>query len=59
MAGDILAEPLPIATGPSWGRIERPGLGVEVDETRLARYHQDFLDHGDFPPYGDKFARPA
>ena len=28
MAGDILTEPLPIATGPSWGLIERPGLGA-------------------------------
>lgn len=37
--------------GPRWGRIEAPGLGVEVDEKKLARYHQDYLDHGEFPPY--------
>ena len=55
MADDILAAPLPIATGPTWGRIDAPGLGVEVDEAKLARYHQDFLDHGEFPPYGDRF----
>ena len=59
MEGDILTEPLPIATGPSWGRIDAPGLGVAVDETKLARYHQDFLDHGDFPPYGAKFGKPV
>ena len=55
MADDILTEPLPIATGPKWGRIEAPGLGVEVDERKLARYHRDFLDQGQFPPYGDRF----
>jgi L-alanine-DL-glutamate epimerase-like enolase superfamily enzyme len=58
MADDILAEPLPIATGPSWGRIDAPGLGVEIDEQKLARYHQDYLDHGEFPPYGAKFGEP-
>ena len=55
MADDILAAPLPIANGPKWGPIEAPGLGVEVDEAKLARYHQGFLDRGQFPPYGDKF----
>ncbi|HEX5794713.1 MAG TPA: mandelate racemase/muconate lactonizing enzyme family protein, partial [Geminicoccaceae bacterium] len=59
MADDILAEPLPIATGPRWGRIEAPGLGVEVDERKLARYHRDFLDQGQFPPYGDRFPSSA
>jgi L-alanine-DL-glutamate epimerase-like enolase superfamily enzyme len=57
MADDILSEPLPIATGPRWGRIEAPGLGVEVDEAKLARYHQAYLDQGEFPPYGGKFSR--
>jgi glucarate dehydratase len=56
IAHDILTEPLPIATGPSWGPIDAPGLGVEIDAAKLARYHQAFLDHGDFPPYGDRFA---
>jgi L-alanine-DL-glutamate epimerase-like enolase superfamily enzyme len=59
MADDILSAPLPIAAGPKWGRIEAPGLGVEVDEAKLTRYHQDYLDHGDFPPYGDRFAAPS
>ena len=59
MADDILTEPLPIATGPKWGRIEAPGLGVEVDERKLARYHRDFLDQGQFPPYGDRFPSSA
>ncbi len=59
MAGDILTEPLPIATGPTWGRIEAPGLGVEVDEQKLAHYHQAFLAHGDFPPYSTRFEAPT
>ena len=59
MADDILTEPLPIATGPKWGRIEAPGLGVEVDERKLARYHRDFLEQGEFPPYGDRFPSSA
>jgi hypothetical protein len=36
-----------------WDRIDAPGLGVEVDEAKLARYRQAHLDHGEFPPYGD------
>jgi glucarate dehydratase len=55
MADDILTEPLPIARGPTWGRVEAPGLGVEVDEAKLARHHQEYVDHGEFPPYGDRF----
>lgn len=51
MAGDILSEPLPIAAGPTWGRIERPGLGVEVDPDRLARAHADFRKNGQFLPW--------
>jgi glucarate dehydratase len=52
MADDILAEPLPIAKGPRWGLIERPGLGVEVDEEKLRKYHAAYRQHGQFLPYG-------
>ena len=55
IADDILTEPLPIATGPSWGRIEGAGLGVEVNEDKVGRYHEDYRRHGQFPPYGDSF----
>ncbi len=55
MADDILTERLPIADGPSWGRIDKPGLGVEVDEGKLMKYHRDYRQHGEFPPYGDRF----
>lgn len=53
MAGDVLAEPLPIATRPRWGRIDGPGLGVAVDEDAVATYHEAFLRDGPFPPYGE------
>jgi L-Ala-D/L-Glu epimerase len=51
VAGDVLTEPLPIASGPSWGLIERPGLGVEVDPDRLARCHAAYLRDGQFLPW--------
>ena len=40
---DIVTPDLPIATRPRWGRIDGPGLGVEVDEKRLAKYHAAYL----------------
>ncbi len=55
MAGDILKEPVPIAEGPRWGRIEGPGLGVDVDEDKVMEAHQTYLSEGVFPPYGDRF----
>src|SRR5207247_415064 len=33
---DVLMEPIPIASGPRWGPIEAPGLGVEIDEDAVA-----------------------
>ena len=59
MADDILTERLPIADGPRWGRIEAPGLGVEVDEDKLMTYHEAYRREGEFPPYGDMFERQA
>jgi L-alanine-DL-glutamate epimerase-like enolase superfamily enzyme len=56
MADDILTEPIPIADGPSWGRIDRPGLGVEVDEDKLMRFHESYRKHGEFPTYSGKVA---
>ena len=54
MQDDILAERIPIADGPLWGRIDRPGLGVAVDEAKLARYHEDYRRLGPFPTYVGK-----
>jgi glucarate dehydratase len=57
MEDDILTERIPIADGPNWGRIERPGLGVDVDEDKLAHAHQEYLRNGDFPTYAGKLSR--
>lgn len=51
MERDILTQPLPIASGPKWGRIEKPGLGVEVDDEQLALAHEAYLRDGQFIPY--------
>jgi L-alanine-DL-glutamate epimerase-like enolase superfamily enzyme len=51
MADDILTERLPIADGPLWGRIEAPGLGVEVDEAKLHQYQEAYRKHGEFATY--------
>ena len=59
MADDILKERIPIMDGPEWGRIDGPGLGVEVDEDKVGKYHEDYLRDGEFTPYGDRFSRKA
>jgi L-Ala-D/L-Glu epimerase len=51
MADDILEDTIPIATGPAWGHIDGPGLGVKVDEEKVRRYHEDYLARGDFQTY--------
>ena len=51
MTGDILAERIPIADGPKWGRIEAPGLGVEVDEVKLMIGHEAYRRDGEYVPY--------
>jgi L-alanine-DL-glutamate epimerase-like enolase superfamily enzyme len=59
MADDILTERIPIIDGPSWGRIDKPGLGVTVDEDKVGRYHEDYRKLGDFPTYAGKVASLA
>jgi L-Ala-D/L-Glu epimerase len=54
MEDDILTERIPIIDGPSWGRIDKPGLGVEIDEDKLMRFHADYKKHGEFPTYAGK-----
>jgi L-alanine-DL-glutamate epimerase-like enolase superfamily enzyme len=54
MAGDILAERLPIADGPRWGIIEGAGLGVTLDEAKLAAAHEAYRRNGAFMPYGTR-----
>jgi glucarate dehydratase len=51
MQDDVLKEPLPIASGPDWGVPGGTGLGVEIDEEKVARYHQLYRERGQFLPY--------
>jgi len=51
MQDDILAAPIPIAAGPDWGVPEGCGLGLEVDEEKLAKYHECYRQRGQFLPY--------
>jgi glucarate dehydratase len=51
MLEDLLTEELPIATAPRWGKIDRPGLGVEVDADRLRRLHELYNSKGQFLAY--------
>ncbi len=54
MKDDILTRPIPIATGPSWGAIEAPGLGVDVDEDKLVSFQEAYRRDGQFLPYRSK-----
>lgn len=51
MQDDVLTEPLPIATSPDWGVPEGPGISVDVDESKVMRYHERFLSSRQFLPY--------
>jgi L-alanine-DL-glutamate epimerase-like enolase superfamily enzyme len=51
MTDDVLTEPLPIAREPHWGVSSAPGLGVEVDPDKLARYHENYRRVGQYLPY--------
>jgi L-alanine-DL-glutamate epimerase-like enolase superfamily enzyme len=59
MAGDILQQSLPIATGPTWGIPEGIGLCVDVDVDKLRQYHELYREQGQFLPYQpDMFVSP-
>ncbi len=51
MEGDLLKGSIPIADGPHWSAIDRPGLGIEVDEERLGYYHKNYLKVGQYLPF--------
>ena len=55
MASDILQEEIPITSSNTWGLIDKPGLGVEIDEEKLQFFHQKFAENGEYKLYGDKF----
>jgi L-Ala-D/L-Glu epimerase len=51
MVHDVLTEELPIATGAHWGRIDKPGLGIEVDEDAVAEAAGRYRSEGQFLPW--------
>jgi L-Ala-D/L-Glu epimerase len=51
MADDVLTEPLPIATGATWGIPAGVGLCIEVDEAKVEQYHRLYQERGQFLPY--------
>jgi L-alanine-DL-glutamate epimerase-like enolase superfamily enzyme len=51
MEHDVLTEPLPIATGPRWGRIDGAGLGVEIDEGAVAEAAARYRADGQYLPW--------
>jgi len=51
MEHDVLRDPLPIATGPRWGLLDGPGLGVDVDEDAIAEAASLYLSQGPYRPW--------
>ena len=51
MHGDVLREPLPIASGPVWGVPVGAGLGVEVDPDAVAEAAERYRVEGQYMPY--------
>lgn len=51
MTDDIIVGTVPIAHGPNWGVPSGVGIGVEIDEEKLGKYHELFKRRGQFLPY--------
>lgn len=51
MTGDVVAQPIPIATGPGWPASQAPGLGVEIDEDAVAEAAERYEMEGQYMPY--------
>jgi L-Ala-D/L-Glu epimerase len=58
MEHDVLTEPIPITSGPRWAVIEGPGLGVDVDDERVAEAAARYRVEGQYPPWqGSQLAK--
>ena len=53
MEHDVLTEPIPISSGPRWGTIEGPGLGVDVDNDAVAEAATRYRIEGQYRPWQD------
>ena len=51
MDDDILKEKVPVHTQPDWGVPAGAGLGVEVDDDKLAQYSDNYREVGQYLPY--------
>jgi glucarate dehydratase len=51
MEHDVLTAPIPIATGPRWGVIDAPGLGVDVDGDAVAEAAARYRAEGQYRPW--------
>lgn len=52
---DVLPQRIPIADGPTWGLIDGPGIGYDVDEDAVLAQHELFRSQGEYLTYGDRF----
>ncbi|MCC6395248.1 MAG: mandelate racemase/muconate lactonizing enzyme family protein [Bryobacterales bacterium] len=59
MADDVLKTGVPIGGGANWGVPEGNGLGIEVDEDKVAVYHEEYRRRGQFVPYDPKLVGTA
>lgn len=59
MMSDVLAHPLPIATGPSWGVPDEPGLSIVIDDDAVADAAERYRLDGPFLPYQLPHSRRA
>jgi L-Ala-D/L-Glu epimerase len=53
MEHDVLTEPIPISSGPRWGTIDGPGLGVDVDDDAVAEAATRYRVEGQYRPWQD------
>jgi L-Ala-D/L-Glu epimerase len=53
MEHDVLTEPIPISSGPRWGTIDGPGLGVDVDDDAVAEAAARYRIEGQYRPWQD------
>ncbi len=59
MTDDILTETIPIAHGPDWGVPAGAGIGIEIDREKLGKYHDNYLQRGQFQPYDPRLIGTA
>jgi glucarate dehydratase len=51
LSDDVVVDPLPIRTSPRWGPPAGPGLGLTIDDEKVARYRRLFDKYGQYLPY--------